>query len=192
MLTNKDVIVVAPNQYKDLARKLSHEISKKGGFNGACWTIKDYEANEYQVGSLCPVILLGNADENKLTKDYLPLVGDKLQNRAGACFGFDGSKGVVFGEGKLEQVEDFQKLFKELLSTRQTAVLLVSFTILAAILGPVGISIAALSAAFGKVFYKTMDNRTKKQKLLRHQTEVAVTLFLTVAFDRMVGIKKTN
>ena len=192
MLTNKDVIVVAPNQYKDLARKLSHEISKKGGFNGACWTIKDYEDNEYQVGSVCPVILLGNADENKLTKDYLPLVGDQLLNRAGACFGYDGSKAVIFGEGKLEQVEDFQKLFKELLSTRPTAVMLAQFTILAAILGPVGIPIAALQTALARVFYKTLDNRAKKQKLLRHQTEVAVTLFLTDKFDQMVGIKKTD
>jgi hypothetical protein len=111
-ITNNDILVVAPDPYRYLARKLSHEIAKKTGLNAAYWTIKQYEDNEFQVGAARYVILLGNPDENPLTKDYLPTIGKNLINRYGACYGYDGSKAVVFGEGNLDQNESFQKLRK--------------------------------------------------------------------------------
>lgn len=94
----KEIIIVAPDAYKDCARALAHHISKQPGCNGAVWTIKQYEANEYQLGGNRYVLLMGNSEENGLTKDFLAVISN-LQNLAGACHGYDGAKAVVFGEG---------------------------------------------------------------------------------------------
>jgi hypothetical protein len=182
-ITNKDIIVVAPEQYRDLARKLSHEIAKKTGLNGAYWTIKQYEDNEFLVGAARYVILLGNSDENNLTKDYLPIVGVKLINRAGACFGYDGSKALVFGEGKLDQAEDFHKLLKEVMDNPKTTAAMLIFS-------PSVWYIIWLGLTYW--LYKYFDDQAKRKKLRRSQTEVALTLFLTETFDQMAGIMKTE
>jgi len=182
-ITNKDIIVVAPEQYRDLARKLSHEIAKKTGLDGSYWTIKQYEDNEFQIGAARYVILLGNSDENTLTKDYLPIIGEKLINRSGACFGYDGSKAVVYGEGRLDQFEEFLKVILELKDNPKTAGVTVVFS---SILGVMFLSGLVYST------WKVLSNKNKRMRLLRSQTEIASTLFLTETFDEMAGIKKKD
>jgi len=181
-ITDRDIIVVAPDQYRDIARKLSHEIAKKTGLDGSFWTIKQYQDNEFQVGAARYVILLGNADENNLTKDYLPIVGDKLINRAGACFGYDGSKALVFGEGKLEQAEDFQKLLTGLMAyPAKAAIVSIFFSFR-----------SSISLSLGYLVYKYLSDQAKRRKLRKSQTEVAATLFLAETLDEMAGIKKAD
>lgn len=68
---SKEIIVVAPDQYKDLARKLSHQISKVPGCNGAFWNIKQFEDNEFQLRGNRYAIFIGNCDEKSLTNDFL-------------------------------------------------------------------------------------------------------------------------
>jgi hypothetical protein len=180
---NKDIIIVAPELYQNLARKLSHEISKKaGGFNGACWTIKQYEDNEFQLGGVRHVIFIGNVDENKLTKAYLPIIVDKLQNQAGACYGYDGSKALIFGEGKLSQADEFQKLYKGLINTPSVGSILISLTVLS--FGFVSVAVVALIAWI----FKTLDDNAKRAALLQYQTEAASALFLSEQFDRMIVV----
>ncbi|MDD2557198.1 MAG: hypothetical protein PHH87_02790 [Desulfuromonas sp.] len=111
MNESKEIIVVSPDQYKDLARKLSHKISKVPGCNGAFWSIKQFGDNEFQLGGNRYAIFMGNADENSLTNDFLPVITN-ISNQAGACYGFDGTKAVTFGEGKLEQKEAFKDVLK--------------------------------------------------------------------------------
>ena len=182
-ITNKDIIVAAPEQYRDLARKLSHEMAMKTGLDVSYWTIKQYETHEFELGSARCVILLGNPDENNLTKDYLPIIGDKLKNRAGACFGYDGSKAVVFGEGKLDQFEEFQKLVQELKKHSLTTSVLVIFSSITGVLYFTALVYAA---------WKLLSNKAKQEKLRRSQTEVAIALFLTNDFDQMAGINKKD
>jgi hypothetical protein len=108
----KEIIIVAPEQYQGLARKITHEISKQPGYNGAYWTIKHYADNEFLVGGNRYVVLMGNPDENRFTKDYLQVINN-LQNEAGVCYGFDGVKAVVFGEGKIEEENKFKEVIKK-------------------------------------------------------------------------------
>jgi hypothetical protein len=190
MSYDKEVIVVAPDHYQDLGRKLSHEISKVPGCNGAFWTIKQYEDNEFQLGGNRYVILIGNLGENKITEDFLPMVKN-LQNRAGACFGYDGSKALVFGEGNLEQAEAFQGVYKNIVDSK-------GVTGGNEISEGEGLSIAMKTILFpvillglvAKAFSFFMKEPAKKKKLLRGQTNAALTLFLTECFDHWVGIHK--
>jgi len=189
MQVNNHIIIVAPKQYKDLARRLSHEISKKPGFNGAFWTINKYEENEFQLGGNRYVILIGNPDENRITEGFLPLI-KAIQNQAGACYGFDGSKAVVFGEGKLEQGKDFKEVLKK------------SAAITAGAGSSVGAAIAASSIIFwpiwwiinplylGYVLVTFFQRKARESKLRAEQTKAALTFFLADHFDAWVGIKK--
>ncbi|HIJ88046.1 MAG TPA: hypothetical protein HPP97_10270 [Desulfuromonadales bacterium] len=101
----KNIIIVAPEQYQDLARKITHEISKQPGFTAAYWTIKHYADNEFQLTGNQYVVLMGNSDENRFTKDYLQVINN-LKNFAGAFYGYDGAKAVIFGDGKLVLLEN--------------------------------------------------------------------------------------
>lgn len=188
MLTNKGIIIVAADQYKDLARKLQFEISKKE-IKAQFLTVKQFEATEPTLSGTQYVILLGNSDENTLTKAYLPIIGAKLTNRAGACFGYDGSKALVFGEGKLDQVEEFKNLVEELTSHPKMAGALAIF------LSTFFTGLGVLTLTFAPFIYlssKFIGYQAKKRKLLRHQTEVALSLFLIESFDQMAGIKKAD
>ena len=62
MFSPKEVIIVAPETSRGLARKLSTEISKIPCCNGAVWTIKDYEDNEFQLGGNRYVVLIGSSE----------------------------------------------------------------------------------------------------------------------------------
>ena len=180
MYVTKEIIVVAPEQYKALARKLAHEISRAPGCNGAVWTIKHYEENEFQLGGNRYAILMGNSEENPVTKDFLPLITN-LSNQAGACFGFDGSKAVVFGEGKLEQVKDFKELIKTCTANSVRAAIAVPLVFILP-LWPF------LPYILGPMYFW---NKGKQERKLRmEQTKAALTLFLTKHFDDWIGVKK--
>jgi hypothetical protein len=204
MLGNKEIIVVAPKDYKSLARALSHQISKIQGCNGAFWTIEQYEQNEFQMGGIRYVILIGNPDENGLTKDFLPVI-DTLHNRAGACFGYDGAKAVVFGEGKLEQEEAFQGVLATsagmvagaagaaAASTSLTlgvGAFLAAATTIALPIVPIGLALGGAFGYLGGLVKRAWRTSAAEKKLRQEQTKLALTLFLAECFDTWIGIKK--
>ena len=188
MQLTREIIVVAPELYKELARKVTHEISKLSGCNGACWTIKQYEDNEFQLGGRRHVILIGNPSENRITHDFLSAISN-LKNRGGACYGFDGAKAVIFGEGILEQ----QKIFKEV---HEKSVAIVSQ---AGATSTLGACVAAASVALTPLGWTALPivgafkmfkrKRTEKQ-LRKEQTKSALTFFLAEHFDEWVGLRK--
>ena len=109
MPKDKEILVVTPDQYKHLARSLTHAISKLSDCSGKWWSISQYEASESQLSGSQYALFLGNADENSLTRDFLRVISN-LKNQAGACYGSDGPKAVVFGEGKLQQESEFKNI----------------------------------------------------------------------------------
>lgn len=193
MFKSKEIIVVAPKEYKDVARKLSHEASKLPGCKGAFWDISRYEANEFQLGDDRYVVFVGGPQENHLTKEFLPLIS-KLENNSGACFGYDGSKAVVFGEGDLAQKKDFMQVVSE------TAIMVSGVGVGAgtgAILGATIFStflpITAPAFALSAFFYYLFCSSSGKEKKLRHdQTNVALSLFLSTQFDEWTNPEKVG
>jgi len=188
MPESKEIIVVAPEHYADFARQLIQKISEQPGCKGAFWTTKQYENKEFQLGGNRLAILIGNADENPATKSSLPGIKN-LCNHAGACFGFDRTTAVAFGEGKLEQREEFQKVLEK------------CATILAGASGfsSLGASLAAASVIFlpktilmpGLVKLATQVRRKEWEKRLRtEQTKAALTLFLAEHVHTWAGLKK--
>jgi hypothetical protein len=184
----KEIIIVAPEQYQDLARKITHEISKQPGYNGAYWTIKHYADNEFQLGGNRYVVLMGNPEENRFTKDYLQVINN-LQNQAGVCYGFDGVKAVIFGEGKSEQEKDFKEVLKKCagLGAAGTAGVSVG-TVLAIGFVPLITSIVWPVA----IVYYLVNRSAKAKKLRKDQTKAALTLFMAECFDDWAGIKKSE
>lgn len=114
------IIVVTPEDYKPLARKLVHGISKHSEHDGTVWDIKQYEDSETTNSSFQYVIFLGNVNENKFTKDYLDIF-DNIENKDGACYGYDGKKAIIFGEGDLSKKESFEKAQKERMKIIETS-----------------------------------------------------------------------
>jgi len=93
------IIVIAPNLYMDIARTLSHEISKLSGYTSSVWTIRHYVEKECKLNGNQYAILIGNPTENRLTKDFLSIINN-LNNQEGACYGFNGSKAVIFSDSQ--------------------------------------------------------------------------------------------
>ena len=190
MQKSKEIIVVAPEHYSDFARQLTERISEQPGCKSAFLTTEQYPKNEFQVGGSQLAILIGHADENPATKEYLPLIKN-LCNHAGACFGFDGTTVVAFGEGKLEQREEFKQVLEK------------CATILAGTSGfsSLGVTLAAASVIFlpknilmpGLVRVATHVRRKEWEKRLRtEQTKAALTLFLAEHFHTWAGLKKKD
>ncbi|HSB77985.1 MAG TPA: hypothetical protein VLM91_04305 [Candidatus Methylomirabilis sp.] len=184
----KEIIVVAPEDYAEFARQLAQKISEQPGGKGTFWTTKQYENKEFQLGRNQLAILLGDADENPITKSRLPGIKN-LCNHAGACFGFDATTAVAFGEGKLEQREEFQKVLEK------------CATILAGASGvsSLGVSLAAAIVIYlpktilmpGLVKLATQVRRKEMEKRLRtEQTKAALTLFLAEHVHAWAGVKK--
>lgn len=184
----KEIIVVAPEPYAEFARQLTENISKQPGCKGTFQTTKQYAKREFRLDGNQIAILLGNADENPITKASLPGIKN-LQNHAGACFGFDATTAVAFGEGKLEQREDFQKVLEKCASILAGAKELSS-------LGP---SLAAAAVIFlpkrilMPALVRLAEHLRKKewQKRLRtEQTKAALTLFLAEHAHTWAGLTK--
>lgn len=184
MVTNKEIIVVASEEYTEFARKISHEISKIEGCNGANWTIKQFEDNEFQLGGDRYAIFIGNSDENKLTKDFLPVISN-LKNRAGVFYGFDGTKAVAFGKGDLDQEKEFKKVLKE------ATVVTGATTVGAGIMGAFIIGFPLLWSIMPGYFLFAYFNKKKREKNLRkEQTKTALTFFMSEHFDKWAGIEQ--
>jgi len=195
MFSPKEVIIVAPETYRGLARKLSHEISKIPCCNGAVWTIKDYEDNEFQLGGNRYVVLIGSSEENSVTKDFLSVI-NTLHSRAGAYFGYDGTKAVIFGEGKLEQMESFKKIREasgEMLKTEGADSTRADGYVAVRILpGMPEIKIKrwAVEVALDIVKNTDFGREVAETNLRGEQTKLALSLFLTQCFDEWIGLRK--
>lgn len=190
MINKKSVVVVAPEAYKDLGRKLSHEIGKEmKGIQCAFWTVKQYESNEVQLSRDQFAIFIGNPDENPLTKDYLD-VFTNLKKEAGICLGYDSTKAVVYGEGDISQVNKFKRYIKNTdhLNKKEGAFTTKgdhiadhtfdgsNFFIFALI----HISFPLLLLSYG------MKKRIEK-KLRTEQTKASIIVFLKVHFDKWIN-----
>ncbi len=174
MIETKEIIIVAPKQYKNQARKLSHEISKKNMCNAAVWSIKQFEDNEFQLGGNRYAIFIGSPDENSLTKDFLPII-DNLKNNEGICYGYNGTKAVVYGEGRLNQIKPLKQAMKKAQKNKIAAGL-------AALL-------ALLFAPLILIIPTFMTIRAKKKNLIKDQTKVASTYFLDDTFNNWLTLE---
>ncbi len=184
MFSNKNIIVVAPDKYKDFARELSHNISKQDECTSSYWSIKHYENNESTICGDQFVIFIGNHEENSLTKGFIKVIRN-LKNNYGACYGYDGSKAVLFGEGKENQLSQIGLI-------RETAI---------ASVGSLGVStgigsaiavgfVAALPFAIigGSIYaiYSYFSKQRKLESLKEEQTKLALTLFMSESFDNWI------
>lgn len=185
MLKTKEIIIVAPKKYEDLGRRLTHEISKFDGCKGAYWSDKHYKDNEFSQGGERYVIFVGDEDENDLTKDFLPVI-KSLRNEAGACFGFDGSKAVVFGDGDLNKERDFQILRdieSDIESGNNTPISMGTTLAYSFIAVPVYFPVISL-------IVKWFKKISKAKAFKKEQTQMALTYFLSEQFDDWLGLEK--
>ena len=106
MFSSRQIIVVYPDDYEDLALAMQHEISKVDNFDCSAWSIEHYKQNAPQLSGRSYVVFLGTAEENRFTKAYQSQIS-RIVNINGACLGWDGSKAVIFGEGNLEKKSAF-------------------------------------------------------------------------------------
>lgn len=106
MFPSKQIIVVYPDDYEDLALAMQHEISKVDDFDCSAWSIEHYKQNAPTLSGRSFVIFLGTAEENRFTKTYQSQIS-RIVNINGACLGWDGSKAIIFGEGNLEKKSAF-------------------------------------------------------------------------------------
>lgn len=184
MFSSKQVIVVYPENYEELAIALQHEISKVNGFDSAAWTLEHYKQNMPTLSGRSYVIFIGGAEENRFSKMYLSQISNVV-NINGACFGRDGSKAVVFGEGKLEQKSAFEA-FKSKLGYGQAA----SGAIGAAVGGAFLVAVPLAPLAIGGVGYQMVryfKSRSEAKELRYEQTKLAIYNFVLTELDVWVG-----
>lgn len=180
----KTIQVVASEEYKDFARKLAHEISKHPNFKSAFWTVKQYEDNEFKQGENQYSIFIGSPSENELTNSYIEIMENKI-NKAGACFGYDGTKAIIYGEGKIEAREEFKKLTLTTSAAQVSGAVGSMFLLNSVIFTPIlwlgiGTPLFLLLSVF-------RDKKMIKQ-LRMEQTKKALALFMGEHFDKWVGL----
>jgi hypothetical protein len=198
MFSSKQVIVVYPDNYEELAIALQHEISKVDGFDSAAWTLEHYKQNMPTLSGRSYVIFIGDAKENKFSKVYLSQISN-IVNIKGACFGRDGSKAVVFGKGKLEQKGIFKALkrkwngqaaSKRELGYGQAASGVLGATVAGAFLAAVPLVPLAMGGALGSVGYqvvKYFKSKSVAKELRYEQTKLAIYNFVLMELDAWVG-----
>jgi hypothetical protein len=190
MFNSKNIIIVAPTQYSDLSRMISHEISKIKDCTSTFWTIKKYIDNESNITNNQYAIFIGNHEENVLSKDYLPAMKTELPaNEAGIFYAFDDTKAIVFGDGKLEQIKEFKKLYERVKNGEiivdedsSNANDVGSYFVATVLLGLIGIGFMFL--------FKFYSKKKKENKLRKEQTKLALTLFLSGNFNSWLNIKE--
>lgn len=189
MFDSKQVIVVYPEVYEDLAVALQHEITKVDGFDCAAWTVEHYKQNMPTLSGRSYVIFVGAEDENKFSKMYLQQISNVV-NISGSCFGWDGSKAVVFGEGKLEQKNAFEEFKSKLGYGAASGAGATAGVIGAAVGGAFLVSVPLVPAvAFGGLGYQVVKyfKDKKEQKALRYeQTKIAIYNFVLAELDEWV------
>jgi hypothetical protein len=178
MLKTKNIIIVAPEIYSGIARKLAHQISKKKNLNSTFWSIAHYKNNESQMSFSQNVIFVGNPEENELSKDFSEIINE-IKNEAGVCYGFDGNKAIVYGEGKLHQIED---AYASANTIKVGGFLTVGSNIASSLF------LYTLPFLISMMVYKFFSEKKKKEKLLKNQTKLAITNFLIKDFDIWLGI----
>lgn len=195
MFPSKQVIVVYPDHYEELAIALQHEISKVDGFDSAAWTVELYKQNMPTLSGRSYVIFVGDAEENRFSKMYLSQISN-IVNVNGACFGKDGSKAVVFGEGKLEQKRDFEAYRNDLgyglAASGAMGYVATSGAIGAAVSGAflVAVPFIPLGGALGVIGYKVIKyfkSKSEVKELRYEQTKLAIYNFVFTELDAWVG-----
>ena len=187
MFPSKQIIVVYPDDYEDLALAMQHEISKVEDFDCSAWSIEHYKQNAPQLSGRSCVVFLGTAEENRFTKTYQSQIS-RIVNINGACLGWDGSKAVIFGEGNLEKKPAFDA-FKSKLGLGSAAAGVASSA------GGLGVAMSsgflvavplAHAAILGGGIYTVakyfMDKKARKQ-LRYEQTKMAIYNFLLTELE---------
>lgn len=186
MLPNKQVIVVHPKDYEELGIRLQHAISKEEGFDSVAWTIDLYRQNMPTLSGRSYVIFIGNAEENPFSKIYLSQIA-KVVNLHGACFGRDGTKAVVFGEGKLEKYAAFEAAKNNVMNNAKASGS-IGAAVAFAFIGATPIVTTAFSGAGGLAMIgyqltKYFKRKREADKLRYEQTQFAITRFVQTELD---------
>lgn len=190
MFPSKQIIVVYPDDYEDLALAMQHEISKVDDFDCSAWSIEHYKQNAPQLSGRSNVIFLGAVDENRFTKMYQPQIS-RIVNLKGACLGWDGSKAVIFGEGNLEAKPAFEE-FKNKLGYGSAgvgvgslgSVMSAGFLVAAPIAVPV-VGILSGGIVGGGIYgaAKYFMNKKARRELRYEQTKMAIYNFLLTELE---------
>jgi hypothetical protein len=167
----KQIKVVAPEKYKALARAISHEMSKHPECVSAIWTPKQFEDNELQLSGNSYVLFVGNPDETSLTKDFLSVI-EPLTESSGACFGYDGSRAVVFGKGDLDEESAFMEIW------RSSSLGISVWEIIVPIIG------------IWNWISRRNHNKRRTRRLLKYQTEFAWHQFFETKFQDWIAPKE--
>lgn len=170
----KQLIIVCTDDYKDMSRRLVHHLAKIQDITPIMWDIAFYEQNEFQQVGARNILFVGNPEENKFTKAYLPNIEKNLVNNNGVCYGYDGSKAVIFGEGKLEQGDTISEIY--------------NMSKIAGCLAPTPWSVVydIVSFLFG------IEESKKKKKIRAIQTEAAANLFVSEKLESWLDIHIKN
>ncbi|WP_104097157.1 hypothetical protein [Stutzerimonas kunmingensis] len=186
MFPNKQIIVVYPDDYEDLAVAMQHEISKVDSFDCSAWSIEHYKQNAPTLSGRSYAVFLGTPDENRFTKMYQPQIS-KIVNVNGACLGWDGSKAIIFGEGNLEKKPAFDA-FKSKLGYGSAAAGIASSATLGTVMSAgFLVAVPALPAAIigGGVYSvaKFFMNKKARRVLRYEQTKMAIYNFLLTELE---------
>lgn len=190
MYQSKQIIVVYPEDYEDLALAMQHEVVKVDSFDCTAWTIEHYKQNAPTLSGRSYVIFLGAAEENRFTKTYQSQIS-RIVNINGACHGWDGSKAIVFGDGNLDSKPAFEA-FKSTLGLGGATGRVVGTAGLVATGGVGGVvgagflatvaTVAAPAAILGGgLVYgvtKYFKNKKAQRELRYDQTKIAIYNFL--------------
>lgn len=188
MLNTIKILIVSPPHYLDLSRRISHEISSIIGCTSKVWSIKTYLDSEVNLANNQHVIFIGNPEENVLSKDYLPVMKTKLPgNKAGIFYAYNDSKAIVFGEGKLDQLKEFEKL-RNVVKYREMSSRIRNGRSVNGIF-PAAIALFSIVGIGSILFFIFYTKRQKEKKLRKEQTKLALTLFLFENFEKWLNLK---
>lgn len=188
MFSNKQVIVVYPDNYEDIAITLNHELSKVDGVDSAAWTIEHYKQTLPTLSGRSHVIFIGGVEENRYSKTYLASMPN-IVNLKGACFARDGSKAVVFGEGKLEQKTAFEALKRQLGYGAASGTL--GFAVSNAFI--TALPIVAVGGAIGGLSFQAVRyfrDKSEAKALRYEQTKMAIYNFVLTELDAWFGLQE--
>jgi hypothetical protein len=187
MLFTKNIIVVYPEIYEEIALTLQHELSKVDGVDSTAWTINHYKHTLPTLSGRSHIIFIGNAEENQYSKIYLSNKPNVV-NLKGACFSCDGSKAVVFGEGKLEQKVAFEELKAKLGYGGASGTL--GIIIGGSMLSTLPIVVAAAAGGLGYKAVRYYQDKNEAKALRYEQTKMATYNFVLTELDDWFGLEK--
>ncbi|CAB3845373.1 Uncharacterised protein [Achromobacter sp. 2789STDY5608615] len=188
MFATKQIIVVYPANYEDLAITLQHELTKVDGLDSAAWTVEHYQQSAPALSGRSFVIFIGNSEENRYSKFYLESM-PKIVNLKGACFTRDGSKAIVFGEGQIEQRAAFEKLKSELGYGPRVGGI-IGAAVGSGFLTAAPLAVGGVFGVLGFLGYraaKYFKGESDAKKLRHEQTKLAIYSFLLTELDDWLG-----